>query len=166
MNLYEITQEQLAIISYLEENGGELSQEVEQALAITQEAFETKAEAYSYIILKMEGESDMIAAEIKRLQALKKTKDNSSERLRESLSLAMVAFGREDAKGIKRFETPTLRLSTRKSESVQVYDEKAIPGRYMIVKHEVSKTLIKEAIAQGIEVDGAKIVTKQSVQIK
>ena len=166
MNLYDITQEQLTIISFLEENGGELTPEVQEALTITQEAFEKKAEAYSYLILKMDAESDMIAAEIKRLQALKKSKDNNSERLRDALSVAMVAFGREDNKGIKRFETPTLKLSTHKSESVQITDEKSIPAAYMVVKHEVSKTLIKEAINQGIQVDGAQLVTKQSVQIK
>jgi hypothetical protein len=166
MNLYEITQDQLQIIALLEENGGEFTPEVAEAIAITQEAFEKKAEAYSYLILKMEGESDMIGAEIKRLQALKKTKDNTSERLREALSVAMVAFGREDNKGIKRYETPTLKLSTRRSESVQITDEKAIPAAYMVIKQEVSKTLIKEAINQGIEVTGAQIVTKQSVQIK
>lgn len=114
----------------------------------------------------MEAESDMIAAEIKRLQGLKKSKDSGSERLREVLSTAMVAFGREDNKGIKRFETPTLKLSTRRSESVQITDEKSIPDQYMVVKKEVSKTLIKEAIIQGIQVDGAQIITKQSVQIK
>jgi hypothetical protein len=166
MNLYEITQDQLQIIALLEENGGEFTPEVAEAISITQEAFEKKAEAYSYLILKMEGESDMIGAEIKRLQALKKTKDNTSERLREALSVAMVAFGREDNKGIKRYETPTLKLSTRRSESVQITDEKAIPAAYMVIKQEVSKTLIKEAINQGIEVTGAQIVTKQSVQIK
>ena len=166
MNLYEITQDQLSIISFLEENGGELTPEVQEALTITQDAFEKKAEAYSYLILKMEAESDMIAAKIKRLQGLKKSKNNSSERLRDALSVAMMAFGREDNKGIKRFETPTLKLSTRKSESVQIIDEKAIPDSYMVVKKEISKTLIKEAINQGIQVDGAQIITKQSVQIK
>jgi hypothetical protein len=166
MNLYEITQDQLSIISFLEENGGELTPEVQEALTITQDAFEKKAEAYSYLILKMEAESDMIAAEIKRLQGLKKSKDNSSERLRDALSVAMIAFGREDNKGIKRFETPTLKLSTRKSESVQIIDEKSISDSYMVMKKEVSKTLIKEAINQGIHVEGAQLVTKQSVQIK
>jgi len=166
MNLYEITQDQLTILAFLEENGGELTPELQEAMTITQDSFEKKAEAYSYLIIKMESESDMVAAEIKRLQALKKSKDNNSDRLREALSVAMVAFGREDNKGIKRFETPTLRLSTRKSESVQITDEKAIPAQYMVVKQEVSKTLIKEAISQGIQVEGAQLVTKQSVQIK
>ena len=166
MNLYEITQDQLSILAILEENGGELTPELQEAMTITQDSFEKKAEAYSYLIIKMESESDMVAAEIKRLQALKKSKDNNSDRLREALSVAMVAFGREDNKGIKRFETPTLKLSTRKSESVQITDEKAIPAQYMVVKQEVSKTLIKEAISQGIQVEGAQLVTKQSVQIK
>lgn len=150
----------------LEENGGEATQEVLDALEITREAFNKKAEAYAYIILKLDSEVDVIAAEIKRLQELKKSKDNSSTRLREALTAAMILFGEEDAKGIRRYNTPTIALSTRRSESVSIDDEKAIDSRYLITKHEVSKTLIGEAIKNGIEVNGASIKTKYSVQIK
>ena len=166
MNLYQITQDQSSIIELLEENGGEATEEVLNALQITREAFEKKAEGYAHLIIKLDGEVDIIASEIKRLQALKKTKENSVSRLKESLTNAMLVFGEQDDKGIRRYKTPTLSLSTRKSESVSIDDEKAILSRYIITKHEVSKSLIAEALKSGISVDGASLKTKYSVQIR
>jgi len=166
MTLYELNQQQLEIIAYLEENGGEETPEVAEVLAITREAFAQKAEAYAYIIMQMGRESDMIAVEIKRLQALKKAKDNSETRLKESLTQAMLLFAEEDVKGIRRFKTPTLSLSTRKSEAVQIEDEKLIDSRFLVTKHEVSKTLVGEALKNGLEVEGASLKTNYSVQIK
>ena len=166
MNLYQITQDQSSIIELLEDNGGEATEEVLNALEITRDAFERKAEGYAHVIIQLDGEVDIIAAEIKRLQALKKTKENSVTRLKESLTQAMLVFGEEDAKGIRRYKTPTLSLSTRRSESVSIDDEKAIGSQYIVTKHEVSKSLISEAIKNGIQVDGASLKTNYSVSIR
>lgn len=166
MTLYNITQQQLEIIAYLEEMGGEANEEVVKALEITREAFHGKAEAYSHIILKEEGEASLIDSEIKRLQALKKTKVNTAERLREALKNALLIFGDEDSKGIRRFETPYMKLSTRKSQSIEITDEGALPESCFVIKQEVSKTRIKELIEQGVEVEGAQVKTNYSVTIK
>ena len=159
MNLYKITQNQAEIIAFLEETGGEATEEVLNALSITREAFDNKAESYAYVIMQMDRESDIIASEIKRLQSLKKSKDNGVIRLKDALTQAMLMFGEEDSKGIKRYKTPTLSLSTRKSVSVFIDDEKAIDSRFLITKHEVSKTLISEAINNGLIVNGASLKT-------
>ena len=166
MNLYQITEDQLNIISLLEDNGGEATPEVLEAIAITREAFNKKAEGYSCVILKMDGEADIIAAEIKRLQALKKTKENSVLRLKEALTSAMLIFGQEDNKGIKRFETSTLKLSTRKSESVNITDEASVPEQYWVVKKEISKSAITNSIKAGEIVEGAEMKTNYSVTIR
>ena len=166
MNLYQITQDQSSIIELLEENGGEATEEVLNALQITREAFEKKAEGYAHLIIKLDGEVDIIASEIKRLQALKKTKENSVSRLKESLTNAMLVFGEQDDKGIRRYKTPTLSLSTRKSESVSIDDEKAILSRYIITKQAVSNPHTAAALKSGISVDGASLKTNHSVQIR
>jgi CxxC motif-containing protein len=114
----------------------------------------------------MDGEADIIAAEIKRLQALKKTKENSAVRLKEALTSAMLIFGQEDNKGIKRFETPTIKLSTRKSESVNITDEASVPEQYWVVKREISKTAITNSIKAGEIVEGAEMKTNYSVTIR
>jgi hypothetical protein len=166
MTLYNITQQQKEIISHLEESGGEATEELLQYLEVTREAFEMKAEAYSHIILDMDSDIEFVDLEIKRLQAIKKAKSNMVDRLKEALKNALMLFGKEDSKGIRRFETPILKLSTRKSQSVEITDEKALPSSCFVVKHEVSKTLIKTLIETGSVIEGAEIKTNYSVVIR
>ena len=70
--------------------------------------------------------------------------------------------------GVEKIETPTLKLSFRKSESVEIIDEKDVPGNFFETKtvSTVSKTKIKEAIKEGQTIPGAQLITKQNLQIK
>jgi hypothetical protein len=166
MTLYNITQQQKEIIFYLERSEGEATDELLEYLNVTREAFEMKATAYSHIILEMESDIEFVDSEIKRLQALKKAKSNMVDRLKEALKNALMLFGKEDDKGIWRFQTPVLKLSTRKTQSVEITDEKALPSSCFIVKHEVSKTLIKNLIETGSVIEGAELKTNYSVNIR
>ena len=105
MNLWEITQEFLALASIIEEAGGEATDEIMEELAISRENFAHKAEGYAKLILKWDAEIEAAAAEIKRIQAIKKTKENSVGRLKETLKAALLIFGQEDAKGKPRAPT-------------------------------------------------------------
>jgi len=164
--LWQLTQEELSFISLMEENGGEVNDEIMEDLAIRRENFQTKAEAYAKFILKLESEADQAAAEIKRIQALKKAKENTVLRLRESLLAALMVFTEEDAKGIRRYETPLAKLSTRKSQSVEVLDDTAIPAEFWVIKKEVSKSTISQAIKDGAEVPGAQLRENVSLSIR
>jgi hypothetical protein len=164
--LWEITQEFLALASLIEDAGGEATDEVMEELAISRENFQHKAEGYAKLILKWESEVDVAAAEIKRIQAIKKTKENSVARLKDTLKAALLIFGQEDAKGVKRFETPLVKLSTRRSSAVEITDESALPEEAFVIKKEVSKTAIKELLEAGAEIDGAFIKENISLQIK
>jgi hypothetical protein len=165
-NLWSITQEFLALASIIEEAGGEATDELMEELAISRENFAHKAEGYAKLILKWDSEIDAAAAEIKRIQAIKKTKENSVGRLKETLKAALLVFGQEDAKGVKRFETPLVKLSTRRSTSIEITDENALPEEAFVIKKEVSKTAIKEMLEAGVEIDGASMKENISVQIK
>lgn len=164
--LWEITQEFLALASIIEEAGGEATDEVMEELAISRENFSHKAEGYAKLILKWDSEIDAAAAEIKRIQAIKKTKENSVGRLKETLKAALLIFGQEDAKGVKRFETPLVKLSTRRSTSIEITDENALPEEAFVIKKEVSKTAIKEMLEAGAEIEGASVKESISLQIK
>lgn len=167
MNLWQLTQEELAFAALMEETGGEVTDEILEELAIRRENFEDKAHAYTKLILKWEAEVDAAAAEIKRIQAIKKTKENSIDRLRETLKTAVQAFGREDAKtGVRRYETALFKLSLRHSKAVSVVDDTLIPDSFWVVKKEVSKTAISNAIKEGTEVPGAELVENISLQIR
>lgn len=164
--LWEITQEFLALASLIEEAGGEATDEVMEELAISRENFAHKAEGYAKLILKWDSEVDAASAEIKRIQAIKKTKENSVARLKDTLKAALMVFGQEDSKGVKRFETPLIKLSTRKSYAVEIMDEADVPELYWVVKKEISKTAISASIKEGDEVPGATLKENISVVIK
>jgi len=164
--LWNITQEFLTLASIIEEAGGEATQEVMEELAISRENFAHKAEGYTRLILKWESEIDAAAAEIKRIQAIKKTKENSVARLKEMLLHALQVFGQEDKTGMKRYETALFKLSTRRSQAVEIVDETEVPDAFWVVKKEVSKSAISAALKEGGEVPGAFLKENYSVQIK
>ena len=150
----------------MEETGGEVTDEILEDLAIRRDNFQHKAEAYTRFILKLESEADAAAAEIKRIQALKKAKENTVARLKEHLLAALMVFTQEDAKGIRRFETPLAKLSTRKSIAVEILDEEQIPADFWVIKKEVSKSTISTAIKEGATVPGAQLKENLSLAIR
>lgn len=165
-SLWQLTQEELSFIELMEENGGEVTDEILEELAIRRDNFQHKAEAYTKFILKLESEADGAAAEIKRIQALKKAKENTILRLKESLLAALMVFTQEDAKGIRRFETPLAKISTRKSIAVEILDEEQIPADFWVIKKEVSKSTISTAIKDGATVPGAQLKENLSLAIR
>ena len=164
--LWQLTQDELSFIALMEENGGDVNDEIIEDLAIRRENWQYKAEAYSKFILKLESEADQAAAEIKRIQALKKAKENTVQRLKDTLLAALMVFTEEDAKGIRRYETPLAKLSTRKSQSVEILDEALLPDDFWVVKKEVSKSNISAAIKDGAEVPGAQMKENLSLSIR
>lgn len=166
-SLFQLTQEEIHFIALMEDNGGELTPEIEEDLAIRRTNWEYKAEAYSKFILKLEGEADQASAEIKRIQGLKKAKEATAERLKSALLTALQVFGNEDPKtGVRRYETALAKLSTRKSQAVEITDEASLPDECFVVKREVSKTAIKKLLEEGQELEGAGIKENVSLQIK
>lgn len=167
MNLFQLTLEEMNFISMMEETGGEVTDEIMEDLAIRRENFQHKAEAYSKFILKLESEADIAAAEIKRIQAIKKTKENTATRLRETLRDALMVFGNENPKtGNKAYETALFKLSLRKSQSVEITDENEVPDEFWAIKKEISKSTISQAIKDGLEVPGATMKENYGLQIK
>jgi hypothetical protein len=165
--LWNITQEFLSLASLIEEAGGEATDEVLEELAISRENFQYKAENYARLILKWESEIDAASAEEKRIKAIKKTKENSVARMKDTLKAALLVFGHEDMKtGAKKFETPLVKLSTRKSYAVEITDEATLPDEAFVFKKEVSKTAIKNLLEAGEHLDGASMKENISLQIK
>jgi len=159
-SLFNITAEALELASALEE--GELTPELETALAINQNELQEKAINYGYVVKSLEGDISAIDEEIKRLQALKKAKNNAIDRMKESVSNAMQLYGME------KLTSPTLSLSLRKSESVDVDLTEALPNDFKITKVTVTpdKIAIKQALKQGENITGATLKINYNLQIK
>ena len=75
-----------------------------------------------------------------------------------------------DFEGIHKYklELPHSKISYRKSDSVEVTDIDKLPEEYIKTKIEKNpdKVAIKNAIKDGKEINGAKIVTNYNIQIK
>jgi hypothetical protein len=67
--------------------------------------------------------------------------------------------------GIEKIDTPLLKLSFKKSESVNITDLEQIPLYYIKIKKEADKTAIKSAIKE-IDIPGAELVVSQNLQIR
>ena len=160
MNLYEITQEAQYLAVLLETE--ELTAELEEALIINQDQLQAKAVNYAKVIANYQAESDAIDQEIKRLKAMKESRDKKVEWLKESVKKAMLVSG------IEKVESPLFKLSVRRSESVEVDMVEALPRFYKNVKEVVTadKVAIKEAIKKGENVFGARLVENFNLQIK
>ena len=160
MKLYEITREALELASLLETD--ELTPELEAALIINQDQLQSKAGNYAKVITNIQSDSDAIDAEIKRLKAMKDTKDRAVNRLKEALREAMMVSG------IDKIESPLFKLSLRRSEAVEVDVVEALPNDFVTRKVVVTadKVSIKEAIKRGENITGARIIENFSLQIK
>ena len=160
MNLYEITREAQELAFLLETD--ELTPELEAALLINQDQLQVKAGNYAKVIANIQSDSDSIEAEIKRLKAMKETKDRSISRLKEALRDAMLVSG------IDKIESSLFKLSLRRSEAVEVDVVEALPNAFQNVKNVVTadKIAIKEAIKRGEFVMGARIIENFNLQIK
>jgi len=161
-SLYNIETEYLEIANQLED--GELSPELETALAINQTELQGKAVAYAYVIKESDDTVIAIDQEVKRLQGLKKTEQNKSKRLKGAIHVAM------DLYGIQEIKTETLKLNFRRSEGVvgesvgELMDDEFytfIPGVY-----KPNLNAIKAAIKEGREVEGYEIEERFNLQIK
>jgi hypothetical protein len=145
----------------LEENEGELNPDIESALRINQNELQDKAINYSYAIKTVSNDVDAISEEIKRLQALKKAKENVVQKLKDTVVNAMQIYG------IEKVETPTLKLSIRRSEAVEV-DDSFDNDIYMVKKvtYTPDKTRLKDAIKRGESIQGVTLKENYNLQIK
>lgn len=161
-SLYEIRADHWNLIKMIEEADGELTPEIEQQLQLNEKDFQDKAVSYGFVIKSFENTEEIIDKEIKRLQEFKDKAVKRQQMFKAALSEAMQEFGYE------KIETPTLRLSFRKSEAVEITNDFAIPKEFIDVKitESFSKTKIKEAIKAGKVVPGAELVERKNLQIR
>ena len=158
--LYTIAEDQRLINAMLEENGGELTPEFEEAMQITADNFIAKAEAYGATISEYDAQAEACAAEIKRLTAYKKTCENVSRRMKERIAQAMTAFE------TTKVTAGTFRISFRNSTEVLIENEELIPEDYFKIERTLRKQDLMRALKDGEVIVGASLEQRQTIQMR
>ena len=123
-SIYNIQQSLIDIFDQIEENEGELIPELEEQLRISQDEFEDKIRSYTCVIHQLENDLNAIKDEKARLDAIKKSKEKTIERLKQVMVDAIQMFGNTSKSGTKFIDYGTGKVSLRKSESIELDEEK------------------------------------------
>ena len=145
----------------------------EEAIADTLEGIESsiddKIDNIVSMIKSLAAEEAAIKAEEERLAQRRKSKANLQDRLKNYLSDMLIAMGKTE------FENPRHKISFRKTPGKVVFDDEKAFIEWAVVnadnllnygKPTVDKTAIKTALADGVELEGVRIESGQSMTIK
>ena len=160
MNLYEIAGQYRAVLEMEPENDDELAAQM-NALDELGGELTVKADNIVRYMRNLSSEADALKAEEDKLYQKRKAIENKHDRLKNYLAVQLYLAGiRELKAGIfkLRFQPTT--------PAISIIDESAIPEKFWIVKREVSKASIKDAIKAGEEVPGIEIQRGETLVIR
>lgn len=123
MNIYQSQQELLSIFDELEENGGELTEELSERLQISQNEFKDKVKAYVSAIKQLKTDIEAIKVEQKRLKDLSDKKKKAIDSINNVLVHAINTFGDTKPSGVKYINFATGEVSIRHSLKVDVNND-------------------------------------------
>ena len=153
MNLYEIDS---AILDCVDAETGEIfDMDKFEELSLTRDA---KVENICLWIKNLKAEAEALKAEKDAFAARQKAAENKMESLKRYISLYLEGTP---------FESAKVKVSFRKSESLEILEGAVIPDEYLRFKEpEVNKADLKVAIKDGLQLPGVSIVENQNIQIK
>jgi uncharacterized tellurite resistance protein B-like protein len=159
-SLFEIQTSLLTLISAIEEAGGEVTPEQSEQLIIAKSELQQKGLNYVHYIKKLEQDLELAKVYEEQIKSWKERKSKTIDRLKDALLEAVKIHG--------PIETEIFKLGIRKSESVEVVDEEAIPMHYFTSKmvKTLDKQKIKYYIKQGEEIPGVELRENKNLSIK
>lgn len=159
MNLYELTKQFDAVIEkYQHCEPAELA-DLESELEAVEQTREQKLSNCCAYLKNIKAECIAIDTEIDRLKAKKEILVRRDENFKNYFTRCL-GDGEKFSNGVHS-------IGWRKSTAVEVFEESAIPKKYVYEKvvTSISKILIGTDLKDGIEVPGAKIVTRTNLQV-
>lgn len=121
--------------------------------------FSEKIENCIKVIRNKDARVEAYKAEIKRLEALKKSESKAIEEIKKRISQAMQLTGHD------KLDTTLFKVGFRKSKAV-VVDEDKLPKKYQIVSYKPDKKTIKELLNSGATIRGAHIEERRNLSIR
>lgn len=119
-----------------------------------------KIEATALYLRELDAEAKAAKDEADRMIARVKSMQKRSDYLKAMLLDALHATG--------KVKTARVTVSIRTSKAIEVADGVTLPDAFVTVRTTTTpnKTALKEAIEAGAEIEGVRLVARESVQIK
>lgn len=157
-SLYELTGDLMYLQNLLE--NGDIDEQVYKD-SVESMCVDSKFESICMVMKNLEAQASAYKAEIDRMTARKKTLENGIQRLKDSMMNYMLQSND------KKIEAGLFTVSVGMSKSVHVYDESALPERFLKPQPpKIDKTAISNALKAGEEVEGATIAESPYVSIR
>ena len=161
LSLYEINEKILNFRYEIDEETGEILNIDE--LDKLNMAFDEKIENLCLYAKSLRAEASAIKDEEKNLKERREAKERKADNIEDYISRNLQG---------KKFETARVKVSWRKSESVEILNEDAVPERLLDIqvvrkplKSEIKKEL-KRAEAEGTEIPWAKLNVNNNMSLK
>lgn len=119
-SLFSISNDLEEIFYLLEENGGELTPELEERLALTQDNFKEKVGNYIKAIQALDSDTNECKQEVDRIKKLSDSKKKNKEKLSKALIDAIINYGDTNNKGIKLVDLGTVKAQIRESKAIEL----------------------------------------------
>lgn len=160
MKLYEISDAIRAALDHIDvdpETGEILSAD---ALHAVEAEASDKIEATALYLRELDAEAKAAKDEADRMIARVKSMQKRSDYLKSMLLEALHATG--------KVKTARVSVSIRTSKAIEVADGVTLPDAFVTVRTTTTpnKTALKEAIEAGADIEGVRLVERESVQIK
>lgn len=142
MNLYDLSDQFAELDACFEENGGELTPELEARLEALQGTREQKIDGLCYVIRNRQARAEARKAEAERFSKLAKVDQNTADRLKRYL-LGWLQF-----MGTKRVETDTfvVREQTNGRPTVIVgIEDEDLPEQFRLQEWKANVAALREA---------------------
>lgn len=164
MNLYNLTEQYKALedAAYNEELD---YAEFDRILSEIEDDIESKVDGYCKVIASLKADAAALKAEEDRLAARRRSLINNAERLRDVLSTAL------DAQGRDKIKTPMFTVYHTAKNSLEITDLDGIPDEYIKPHRRTAEDIDKKAITAYIKETGevlpyARLVVGRSLSIR
>lgn len=164
MRLYDLAAGVESVIDsgmVIDEETGEILFDADN-LEELQMAFEEKLVNCALYIKNLDAEVEAIKNEEKRLNQRRKSAENKALRMRDYVLNCLEIAGK------KKIEDARVSIGTRLSKAVKIADDYLIPHEFCTEVHEwkPDKKIIKQALENGQDINGAEIEGKTNLVLK
>ena len=160
-NLMTMASEANALEQLIFESGGELNETLETWMAEISTGITTKADAYYFMMQKLEATAEMFSYRASQNANAAKSLTNAVSSMKERIKAAMMIMGTDEVKGSEiRFK---LQNSTPR---LVVENESVLPAKFFVTETitTLDKKSVTTAIKAGEVVDGARLEETKSLR--